>query len=174
MRNFQGIVFIWTQTYFKIFKFCISVPSRAKLRNKLLKNRSNKNKTNYVKQRNHCVSLLKKMKREYYSHLGEENICDNETFWKIVKPISSKKIKSNERITLIENDEIIKRNYKSFKRFLFEYCPKPRHSAIKCGWSYCENIDIETIQVLLHLRNSAILNLIFHLKMFKGKKFLKN
>ena len=30
------------------------------------------------------------------------------TFWKIVKPMLSKKIKSNERITLIENDEIIK------------------------------------------------------------------
>ena len=29
-------------------------------------------------------------------------------FWKIVKPMLSKKIKSNERITLIENDEIIK------------------------------------------------------------------
>ena len=29
-------------------------------------------------------------------------------FWKIVKSMLSKKIKSNERITLIENDEIIK------------------------------------------------------------------
>ena len=81
---------------------------RTNLRNKFLKNRSNENKTNYVKQRNHCVSLLRKTKREYYSNLHEKRICDNKTFWKIVKPMSSKKIKSNERITLIENDETIK------------------------------------------------------------------
>ena len=61
-----------------------------------------------MKQRNHCVSLLRKFKREYYSNLDEKKICDNKTFWNIVKPMLSKKIKSNERITLIENDEIIK------------------------------------------------------------------
>ena len=78
------------------------------LRNKFLKNRSNENKTNYVKQRNHCVSLLRKTKREYYSNLDEQKICDNKTFWKIVKLMLSKKVKFFERITLIENDEIIK------------------------------------------------------------------
>ena len=81
---------------------------RTKLRNKFLKNRSNENKTNYVKQRNHCVSFLRKAKREYYSNLDEKNIYDNKAFWKVVKPMLSKKIKSKERITLIENDEIVK------------------------------------------------------------------
>ena len=78
---------------------------RTNLRNKFLKKRSNENKINYVKQRNHCGSLLRKTKREYYSNLDEKKICDNK---KIVKPMLSKKIKSNERITLIENDEIVK------------------------------------------------------------------
>ena len=81
---------------------------RRNLRSKFLKNRSNENKTNYLKQRNRCVSLLRKTKREYYSNLDEKNICDNKAFWKIVKPILSKKIMSNQRITLIENDEIFK------------------------------------------------------------------
>ena len=45
---------------------------RTNLRNKFLKNRSNEIETNYVKQRNHCVSLPKKMKREYYSNLDEK------------------------------------------------------------------------------------------------------
>ena len=76
---------------------------RTNLRNKFLKNRSNENKTNYVKQRNHCVSLLRKTKREYYSNLDKKKICDNKTFRKIIKPMLS-----NERITLTENDEIIK------------------------------------------------------------------
>ena len=48
------------------------------------------------------------MKREYYSNLDEKKTCDNKTFRKIVKSMLSKKINSNERITLIENDEIIK------------------------------------------------------------------
>ena len=81
---------------------------RTKLRNKFLKNRSSENKINYVKQRNRCVSFLKKTKREYYSNLNWKNICDNKSFWKIVKLKLSKKIKSNEGIALIENDEIIK------------------------------------------------------------------
>ena len=46
---------------------------RAKLRSKFLKNRSNENKRNYVKQRKHCVSLLRKTKREHYSNLDERN-----------------------------------------------------------------------------------------------------
>ena len=45
---------------------------RTLLRNKFLKNRSNENKTNYVKQRNRCVSLLRKTKREHYSNLDEK------------------------------------------------------------------------------------------------------
>ena len=88
---------------------------RTNFRNKFLKNRSNENKTNLVKQRNHCVSLLRKTKGEYYSNLDEKKICNNKTFWKIVKPMLSKKIKSNERITLIENDEIIKTENRTAK-----------------------------------------------------------
>ena len=64
---------------------------RTKLSNKFLKYRSNENKTSYVKQQNHCVSLLRKTRREYYSNLDEKGIGDNKTFWKIVKPMLSKK-----------------------------------------------------------------------------------
>ena len=53
-----------------------------------------------MKQGNHCVPLLRKRTRE--------NTCDTKTFWKIVKSMLSKKMKSNEIITQIENDEIIK------------------------------------------------------------------
>ena len=81
---------------------------RTNLRSKFLKNRSNENKRNYVKQGNHCVSLLRKTKRQYYSNLDEKNICDNKTFWKTVKPMLPKKTKSNKKVNLIENDEIIK------------------------------------------------------------------
>ena len=90
------------KTMFKIIML------RTKLRNKFLKNGSIENKINYVKQWNHCVFPLRKTKREYYRNLDEKNSCNNKTFWKNVNSMLSKKIKSNERTTLIQNDEIIK------------------------------------------------------------------
>ena len=59
-------------------------------------------------QRNYCVSLLRKSKRDYYNNLHEKNICDNRKFWKVLKPSLSNKIFSNEKITLVEEEEIIK------------------------------------------------------------------
>ena len=81
---------------------------RTKLRKKFLKSRANENKTNYAKQRNLCATSLRKTKREYYSNLDKKHICDKKTFWKVVKPMLSKKIKSNKKIKQTENDEIIK------------------------------------------------------------------
>ena len=43
----------------------------VKLKSNFLKNRTNENKTNYVKKRNLCVSLPRKRKREYYSNLDQ-------------------------------------------------------------------------------------------------------
>ena len=53
---------------------------RTKLRNIFLKNRIEENKINYNKQKNLCVTFLRKCKREYYQNLSIENICDNIKF----------------------------------------------------------------------------------------------
>ena len=66
----------------------------------------------YVKQRNVCANLLRKVKRNYYSNLKINNITDNNKFWKSVKPSFTDKINTNEQITLIENYEIISDNHK--------------------------------------------------------------
>ena len=47
---------------------------RTNLRNKFLKNSSNESKTNYLKQINRCIFLLKKTKREYCSNLNKKKI----------------------------------------------------------------------------------------------------
>ena len=86
-----------------------------KLRNTFLRNRSEENKESYDMQRNYCVSLLRKSKRDYYNNLNEKNICDNRKFWKVVKPLLSNKIVSNEKITLVEGKEIIKTNQANAK-----------------------------------------------------------
>ena len=44
---------------------------RSQLRSKYLKKRSETNKLGYAKQRNICVSLLRKTKKDYYGNLNE-------------------------------------------------------------------------------------------------------
>ena len=71
---------------------------RTKIRNQFLKNRTDENKKRYTKQRNYCVSLLRKTKTQYYGKVDAKNVTDNKTFWKTVKPFLSDKIMSKEKI----------------------------------------------------------------------------
>ena len=50
---------------------------RSKLRKLFLKKRIVENRNNYVKQRNLCVTLLRKSKREFCQSLNEICLCDN-------------------------------------------------------------------------------------------------
>ena len=86
---------------------------RTRLRNNFLRNRSDENKRKYSKQRNYCVSLLRKTKKNYYNNLNEKKITDNKTFWKTVKPFLSDKTPSDEKINLIQKDKIIKTESKT-------------------------------------------------------------
>ena len=78
---------------------------RSKLRNIFLKNSTEENRNNYGKQRNLCVALLRKTKKELYGNLNEKKLCDNKKFWGVVKPVLSSKVVSNEKITVVENDK---------------------------------------------------------------------
>ena len=56
------------------------IMTRFRLRNKYLKNRNEENRAIYVKQRNSCVSLLRKSKKKYFENLDERNLMElNET-----------------------------------------------------------------------------------------------
>ena len=89
-----------------------SIMKRTRLRNTFVKNPAVANKLAYTKQRKFCLSLLRKLKREYFSNLNEKNITDNRKFWQTVKPCLSEKNKSREKITLVKNEEIISDNVK--------------------------------------------------------------
>ena len=80
---------------------------RTRLINKFFKNRNDYNKKEFSKQRNYCVSVVRKSKKLHYSNLDEKKITDDKTFWKTIKPFLSNKIVSREKVTLIEEDEII-------------------------------------------------------------------
>ena len=57
-----------------------AIMQRTRLRNKFLKNPTNQNRLSYTKQRNFCLSLLRKEKKEYFENLNEKDITDNRKF----------------------------------------------------------------------------------------------
>ena len=81
--------------------------NRSRLRNNLIKNLGNENKSKYTKYRNYCTRLFRKEKKLFYSNLNTKVVTDNKTFWKTMKPLFSEKHFSNNKITLIEGGDII-------------------------------------------------------------------
>ena len=57
---------------------------RTKLRNKFLKKNTLESRAKYNKQRNICVSFIKKAKRNYYENLDLKDINENQRFWATV------------------------------------------------------------------------------------------
>ena len=98
-------------------EFQKAVMKRASLRNVYLKKRTEATKTTYNYQRNICVSLPRKSKRSYFKNLNVKLVRDNKKFWKNVAPLFSNKIKSKERITLTENENIISSDKKVAETF---------------------------------------------------------
>ena len=83
----------------------LGIIENTKLKN-TLKKRSEQNRLSYVKQRNYCVSLLRKTKKDYYTNLNVKDIVDNKQFLRTVKPLFPDKPKSNQKITLVEDETV--------------------------------------------------------------------
>ena len=60
----------------------------------------------YNKQRNFCVSLLGKEKKECFAKSNEKDINDNMKFWYTIKSFLSDKVRSRETITLVNSKNI--------------------------------------------------------------------
>ena len=80
---------------------------RSKLRNDFLKDRNDASQSAYRKQRNLCVTLLRKAKKRYFSNLESKLMTDSKNFWKSVKTLFYDKITVKEIINLTENSEIL-------------------------------------------------------------------
>ena len=73
--------------------------TRSRLRNKYLKSeKSADSKIAYDKQRNYCVNLLRRTKKNYFANINISSIADNMRFWKTVKPLFLDKISHKELI----------------------------------------------------------------------------
>ena len=73
------------------------IMKRSRLRKNFLQKKTEETCKISVKQRNKCVSLLEKGKKEYCQNLHEKNVIDNKTFWKTVKPLISDKLVPGEK-----------------------------------------------------------------------------
>ena len=132
---------------------------RSRLRNnlKLLKNRTEQNKMLYTKQRNYCVSLLKKSKKKYFENLNEKDILDNKLFRKTIKPSFSDKIMTRDKINLSEKGELVKTELETAevlnKLETAEVLNKLEISKYSKYQSFIDDIEDQTLSVILKYKN---------------------
>ena len=79
---------------------------RSKLKNLFHKNPTERNKMQYKKQRNLCISLLRKEKKKCYNNLDLKVFKDNKLFWKRIKPLFSEKTKLSGNITIVDDGKV--------------------------------------------------------------------
>ena len=69
-----------------------AIMQRSKLRNKFLRDRADISREEYKTQRNLCVSLLKKAKKDYFVNLVIKSVTYNKKLSQTVKPLFSNKV----------------------------------------------------------------------------------
>ena len=84
-----------------------AIMRRSFLQNKFHRDKLPEYETAFKKQRNYTNRLLKKEKKKYYSNLNLKCITDNKIFWKTMKPLFSNFNGGSQKITLIENGNIV-------------------------------------------------------------------
>ena len=84
-----------------------AIMHRSKLRNRYNKNKTVENFHAYKTQRNRCVNILRKTKRDYYRNLELKDFTDSRKFWKTFKPVFTNTVQVCQSINLIENDEFV-------------------------------------------------------------------
>ena len=84
-----------------------AIMNRSRLKNKFHQNPNKLNESRYKQQRNYCVNLTRRVKKDYYANLDIKKVNDNRKFWGVLKPCFSDKSISKKKITLIEKDTII-------------------------------------------------------------------
>ena len=84
-----------------------AIMTRSRLRNKYNYQHTAENWHNYKKQRNFCVNLLKKAKKDHFSNIDVNKLNDNKNFWKTIKPFFTDKGINSHKLMLIENGTII-------------------------------------------------------------------
>ena len=118
-----------------------AIMKRSKLRNTFLKEKSDSARKAYTSQRNLCVNLLRKTKKNYFANLDLNSITDSRKFWQTVKPLFSNKLPHKEAINLSENGQILN-NDKKIAITFNNYFSNIKKLSLPSAKSYNEeNID---------------------------------
>ena len=75
---------------------------RSRLTNKFLNAKSDIDRKAYNKQRNLCVSLIWREKKNFFNNISTPDITDIKTFWKTVKPLFTERYKQNLNLNLLK------------------------------------------------------------------------
>ena len=100
---------------------------RSRLRNIFLKEKSLESKNAYNRQHNICAQMVKKANKEHFQNISLSEISDSRTFWKIVSPLFGNKVKTNQKINLIEKNVFVTSDEeiaKTFKKYFAKIVPK--------------------------------------------------
>ena len=100
---------------------------RSILRNQYLKCKSEEATARFKNQRNLCVTLLRKTKRDYYENLDLGKVNDSKKFQNAVKPVFGNKVTTRNNITLIENKKVVTSKIelaKTFSKYFVDIVPK--------------------------------------------------
>ena len=84
-----------------------AIMHRSKFKNRFSKCRTYENWGNYKTQRNYCVSLLRKTKQQYFKNLNLNDVTDNKTFWRTIKPYFNEKVSGSDKIALSGNESVL-------------------------------------------------------------------
>ena len=85
----------------------IEIMKRPRLRNKFLNTKSDIDRKAYNKQRNLCMGLISREKKNFFNNISTRDITDNKTFWKKVKLLFTYKIQTKPEITLLEKKVVL-------------------------------------------------------------------
>ena len=81
--------------------------TRSKLKRRYNLDRTTINFEKYKKERNICVNILPKSKKQYFNKIEVKNVTDNKKFWKTIRPKFSNKCKIANAIILVEDEKIL-------------------------------------------------------------------
>ena len=80
---------------------------RSKLKSIFHKTRAKEDWSNYKKQRNFFIDLLRNSKKTYFQKLNIKESANNKTFWKTLKPFFSNKGLNANKLLLREKDAVV-------------------------------------------------------------------
>ena len=103
---------------------------------------------------------MRKTKKDHYANLDKKDVADNKQFWRIIKPLLSDKVKSYDKIPLVEGGEIINedgKNAEILNIFLSNAVKNLKIPAYQDADPLANNISHLKLKAIMKFRNHPII-----------------